>query len=142
MAGIYAVKNEPKYTTSEFKPELGAAGVESAYDYKIYELPRIKWNNINCTYIGKPHSCMCGCSGKYSYIKETQIYAGKNRGYDVPANDIHEKSVKFTINKLQKFQTNGIEVIKDYIYSLNIGNKQYTLYLQKENEPLKWDILN
>jgi hypothetical protein len=142
MVGIYAVRNEQKYYTTEFKPEAGAAGLKGSYDYKIYELPEIEWNNISCTYIGKPSSCMCGCSGKYSYIEATRIQTGKNRGYRIEDDDIHEKSVRFTINKLRKYQTYGIEVIDDYIYSLTIGDRQYTLYLQKENGPHKWKLLN
>ncbi len=71
-------------------------------DKIIFEMPEISLDKISCSYIGKAHSCMCGCSGKYSYLKSSQESAGKERGYEVDDEEICERSVKFILKNSRK----------------------------------------
>jgi hypothetical protein len=50
-------------------------------------------------YSGKRYSCMCGCSGKYSYSAEGAKEHGP--GYDV-SDSVNERSVKIMFNKVMK----------------------------------------
>ena len=100
-------------------------------DKIIFEMPELKLEQISSSYNGKL-GCMCGCNGKYSYLKISQDYGSKERGYKVDDNEISERSVNFTINKLNKEAYRGIEVIENYIYTLDINNRRYTLYLKQE----------
>lgn len=99
-------------------------------DKIIFKMPEIKLKDVDCSYNGKP-GCMCGCNGKYSYLEESRKDSSKNRGYNVDDNEISKRSVKFIINKLKKEAQRGIEVIKDYIYILDIENRRYALYLKE-----------
>jgi len=96
----------------------------------IFKMPEISLSNVLCSYNGKP-GCRCGCLGKYSYLENTRKLASENRGYKITDDEISEQSVKFIINKLNKEAHKGIEVIENYIYSIDIGNRTYSLYLKK-----------
>jgi hypothetical protein len=115
MNGIYAVKNYPKSCTSEFDTKVGSSAWKSTYDMMVYELPIFDSSIIDRVYVGKPHSCMCGCSGTYHESKD------------------NFSKCKRVINKMSKNAGHGIEVIKDYIYTIIIGNTQYSLYLKETN---------
>ena len=84
-------------------------------------------NNIEKLYIGKPHSCMCGCSGKYYYSSKHVEYAEKHRGYPISKDEINDDK----INKMLNMFTlpNEPENIDDYIFTTITNDKQYTLYL-------------
>ncbi len=99
-------------------------------DKIIFEMPKISLNQISSAYNGKP-GCMCGCNGKYSYLKMNQEYASKDRGYEVSDDEISQRSVVFVWNKLIKEAKRGIEVIGNYIYLMDIGERRYALYLKK-----------
>jgi len=79
-------------------------------DKVLFTIPQFNFDEIDKVYIGKPNRCMCGCSGKY-YDKSDDV------------------KVQLVINKLIRNVDKGIEVINDYIYSLDIGKTQYTIYL-------------
>ena len=128
-AGIYAIQNQAKGATSEFNPATGTSERKHSYDKMIYELPEFKPEQIDCTYIGIPGKCMCGCSGKYSYPKINQEQAGKHRGYPVNDEYVSDRRVQMAINKMRKNASKGIEVIHDYIYTIIIGSRQYSLYI-------------
>jgi hypothetical protein len=74
---------------------------------------------------------MCGCAGTYSYNKINQKWSGENRGYEVTDNEVNEKRIKRVVNKVRKNQNLGIENIDDYIYTVVVGNTQYSIYLVK-----------
>lgn len=99
--------------------------------YEIKEMPVLELKDINSAYIGKPNTCMCGCSGEYFYLKVNQEKAGNNRGYGVADEEINDKKVMGILAKITKNAYKGIEVIENrnkYIFTLILGNKQYTLY--------------
>ena len=101
-------------------------------DKIIFKMPKISLDQISQTYIGKAHSCMCGCSGTYSYLKSSQKYGSKDRGYKVSDDEISERSVKFVLNKLKNNEMEGIQVIENYIFSYDIGTRTYVLYLKQK----------
>ena len=98
-------------------------------DRIIFKMPEISLESVVKTYNGKP-GCMCGCNGKYSYLKSSQEFGSKDRGYVVNDDEINERSVNYVLNKLKNEAHLGIEVIDDYIFSLDIGNRRYSLYLR------------
>jgi hypothetical protein len=97
----------------------------------IYTLPEIDNGRINTAYIGKPNTCMCGCAGTYYYTKDGQVKSGEERGYKVTDDEVNDKKVQKIIKKIRKNEKLGIEVIENYIYTVIIGNKRYSLYLFK-----------
>lgn len=99
-------------------------------DKIIFEMPEVSLENVNSSYNGGL-GCMCGCTGTYAYLESSREKAGKERGYEIQEDEINPKSVNFVINKLKKEASRGIGVIGDYIYFLEIGKKNYTLYLQR-----------
>jgi len=133
---IFELLEEKKIRMENIK-EIKLKKDNGRCDKIIFEMPEISLDKISCSYIGKAHSCMCGCSGKYSYLKSSQESAGKERGYEVDDEEICERSVKFILKKLKKEEKRGIEVIEDYIYSIDIEDnpnktgRTYVLYLKK-----------
>ena len=97
---------------------------------KIFELPKIALEEVETVYVGKPNMCRCGCSGTYAVPTVNEEIADKNRGYACP-NDVNDKKVKRVINKMTKNASAGIEVQDDYIYTLVVGQTEYSIYLLK-----------
>jgi hypothetical protein len=99
-------------------------------NFKINKLPILTLDDISNVYIGKPNLCMCGCSGTYFYNPANRELSQQRRGYDITDNEISLEKVTFVWNKLKK--ATDIEVVmgsdKEYIFSIIIGRKQYTLY--------------
>ena len=95
----------------------------------VYEVPFLL-DEARSAYVGKPNLCMCGCSGTYFYAEKYREESSNNRGYFVSDDEVHDAKVKRVYNKMVKNAHLGIEVIKDYIYTLVIGNTQYTIYLE------------
>lgn len=99
--------------------------------FKIEKMPELKIEDIIKVYVGKPNTCMCGCAGKYSYSSMNKLQGEINRGYAVTEEDLNDKEVKRVLAKVIKNAEMGIEVIEDkdaYIFSLTLGNKQYSIY--------------
>ena len=101
------------------------------YDAMIYKMPEVKIEDIHQIYIGTPGKCMCGCSGNYVSPAINAEYAAKDRGYALSPEDISDKKVMTRLKKMIKNEANGVEVIDDYIFTVIIGSRQYTLYLKK-----------
>jgi hypothetical protein len=55
---------------------------------------------IKAVYSGRSGACCCGCAGKYSYAKATQVEAGIDRGYPVLDEQVSDRSVKIISNKV------------------------------------------
>ena len=93
---------------------------EGSYDYLVNKLPLFKLSQIDRVYAGKPHMCMCGCSGDY---------------YEMDSDDYkeHMKALRI-LDKVINFvdAEHTAEVIGDYIVTIYIGSKQYTIYLKQE----------
>ncbi len=95
----------------------------------VYSLPGFALSEISRVYKGKPDACMCGCAGKYFYVGCNTTWSGKNRGYPVDVEDIDDPRVLRILHKMEKFAYKGIEAMGDDIYTLVLGNTQYSLYL-------------
>lgn len=67
----------------------------------------ITTDQVLSTYNGKANSCCCGCSGKHSYPTDPilRTLAGMNRGYSIDDDECSDRSMKLTINKLNKNRT-------------------------------------
>lgn len=102
----------------------------SRCDKIIFEMPEISLDKIDSVYIGKP-GCMCGCNGKYSYLKTSQKSGSEQRGYKVEDNEVNKRSVAFVLNKLKKEASRGIDVIDSRIFYLEINERCYAIYLKK-----------
>lgn len=100
----------------------------------IFQLPEIDIKNVDCVYSGKPGQCRCGCAGNYAYTVHNMEWSGKHRGYAIDPEDVNNARVKAVINKMRKYQHLGIEVLKNYIFSLQIGKTEYSIYLKTEND--------
>jgi hypothetical protein len=114
-SGIYVVKNYDKSNTSEFDPSTGTSKRQGCYDKMLYELPEIDLKDVDTTYRGKPGRCMCGCSGKYFSPDEGSSLVTKR-----------------IIKKVRDHQSQGIDVIKDYIFTIVVGETQYSIYLKNK----------
>lgn len=101
--------------------------------FKVEKLPELTIDQVSSVYVGKPHTCMCGCAGTYTYTKKSQEQAGKNRGYEVTDDEVNDARVQRVINKMKKNEANGVEVIdsnfdNNWILTVVIGKTQYTIY--------------
>lgn len=98
-------------------------GVKGSHDYKVIRLP-FQVKDIFSVYIGK-QGCACGCSGKYYYKDISKQDSCKITG-DQKKNN---RMIKWAYNKVKKARTSGIQVIEDYIYSLEGETRAVRLYL-------------
>lgn len=118
------IKKEVKKMNSKLKLEFE--------HFTINEMPKLKIEDIKSVYIGKPYACRCGCSGVYYYPQINKELAGEDRGYQVEDDEINDEKVMRVYNKLVKFAKNGIDVQislnKEYIFTIVIGKKEYSLY--------------
>jgi hypothetical protein len=116
-------------TIGSTDPDRVDPGVKGSYDKKIYKLP-FDVSAIEDVYVGKPHTCMCGCAGTYwrSTMGWNNLAKDDYRKDDKP----DDAKVARVYSKMKRNAlTNGVEVIDDYIYSMVIGSTQYTIYLTK-----------
>lgn len=116
-------------TIGSTDPDRVDPGVKGAYDKKIYKLP-FDISAIEVVYVGKPHTCMCGCAGTYwwSTMGLNNLDKDDYRKDEKP----DEAKVARVYNKMKRNAlTVGVEVIDNYIYSMVIGSTQYTIYLPK-----------
>ncbi len=98
---------------------------------KIFKMPDIKLEDIECVYRGRREGCRCGCLGDYFYPKVNREYASKERGYKISDGEVSDVKVMHVYNKLKKYETHGIDVIDNYIFNLSLNPKQYTVYLKR-----------
>lgn len=87
--------------------------------------------DLYSTYSGERGACMCGCSGKYSYISSTAKEAGEDRGYAVEADEINDRSAKVILNKVKALAAeypNRVEVGSCYVNVMVNTSRQYVLY--------------
>lgn len=103
-------------------------GIEVPGKIEIASMPKIE--NVMSAYSGKPGKCMCGCSGRYYYLKNNQVKAGQNRGYKVSDDEVSDRMVKKIFNAI--FGSPCIEVIENYIYTAIVDGRKYTVYSIKE----------
>lgn len=90
----------------------------------------VNYDRVSSVYVSRhPHACMCGCSGNYFYFSKNAEASSKGRGYEVTSDEINDAKVKRVINKMIKNAHLGIEVLDDYIFTVIIGQTQYTMYL-------------
>jgi hypothetical protein len=92
--------------------------------------PSIDIEKVYAVYSGKPGRCMCGCAGKYSYASKYQEFAGKNRGYSVDDDEVNDRTVRMFVKKVS--ESDGVNVLKGYIYSVTIGNRLYAIYTKND----------
>ena len=96
----------------------------------IYSVP-FKISDIKSVYVGIPHRCMCGCSGTYWY---SSLKSAKAKGYlterDETGKSISLEKVKRVYNKMKKNAHLGIEDLEGDVFTIIIGNTQYTIYLK------------
>lgn len=97
--------------------------------FEKFTLADVKVDRIMSVYAGKAHKCMCGCSGKYSYAKEHQAIASKERGYSVGDNECSDRSIKIILAKMRKLETEGakVNVGNDYL-AIDTLTRAYTVY--------------
>lgn len=97
---------------------------------KSFEVPELA--KVVKVYVGKPHTCMCGCAGRYTYPKCNQEFGGTDRGYSVGDEEVDDKRATRILNKVKKNAHLGIEVLDNYIYTVIVGKTQYTVYMKQE----------
>jgi hypothetical protein len=73
---------------------------------------------------------MCGCAGKYSYASKFQAYGSKERGYAVDDDEVNDRTVRMFVKKVS--ESDGVDVLKGYIYSVTIGSRFYAIYTKKD----------
>lgn len=91
-------------------------------------LPDLK--DITKIYVGKPETCMCGCSGIYYYAKEYRELGGKERGYCVDDDEVNDAKIKRVLKKMATSEE-SVDIIKNYIFTKVIGHRQYTIYTKE-----------
>lgn len=99
-------------------------------EYIIEGKTEISLDMVSSIYVGTPHSCMCGCSGRYYYTSKNKDWSSKNRGYEVTEDDIDDKKVKILFYALTE-NNKPFENIDNYIFTKCLNGKQFTIYLVK-----------
>ena len=100
----------------------------------IHELP-FNLVDVVDAYVGKPHTCMCGCAGKYYYSKLNKDYGSAHRGYKVEDDEINDSKIARIYNKMKSnLDRVDVKSLENYIYTMIIGKTQYTLYLKDPKE--------
>ena len=89
----------------------------------------VSLDKISSVYVGKPDICMCGCAGTYFYTSKNVAWSSKDRGYKVTSDEVNNVKVKRVLNKIMKNVQDGVEVQDNYILTLILGKRQYTIYL-------------
>lgn len=97
---------------------------------------QINLENVSSVYKGKAGYCCCGCSGKYAYASQHREWASKNRGYDVPDDDINDKKVASIVKKMNALLASGEVAAEDIIQDaaltcIDLGTRRYIAYLKK-----------
>lgn len=95
---------------TKIKPD--GEGRKGCYDLIRYHVP-FTFEDIDKAYCGEPNHCMCGCAGTYYDTKD------------------EPKKVRSIFNKMIKNADKGIQVIKEYIYTIELGKTQYTIFLDE-----------
>lgn len=101
---------------------------------KISPTQAIRYEDVAAAYIGRAGLCMCGCSGTYYYTTANKAYASKDRGFTIQEEKINEDKVKEVFLRVAKAVSKDIhdvENIDNYIFTVEVGKMQYTLYLIK-----------
>lgn len=84
-------------------------------------------SNVYSVYSGRP-GCACGCRGKYSYSKQHQDFASKDRGYAVTDDEVSDKNVK-RITEYFNQHLSEVETCGEDCFSLEVSDtRMYTLY--------------
>ena len=99
----------------------------------------IALGNVLSVYNGKANKCMCGCSGKHSYSSAHREEASKVRGYAVTDDEVNDKTVKMTLNKVLKGawrfnkekNWHGVPVLKDKIIYVDSETRTNVVYLRE-----------
>jgi hypothetical protein len=73
---------------------------------------KIDIDKVECVYVGKPNTCMCGCAGTYTYASQYQEQSGKRRGYKVDDEEVNDKKILRAIHKFEKCE-DDVEIIND-----------------------------
>ncbi|KKS89345.1 MAG: hypothetical protein UV64_C0007G0048 [Parcubacteria group bacterium GW2011_GWC1_43_11b] len=97
----------------------------------ITQLPDLDLNKLR-VYVGKPHTCMCGCNGRYSTASALSGKGKELRGYDFTEEDISDARVRRVVNKIRKNSPMETEVLNGSIFTAIIGNTQYTIYVDEK----------
>lgn len=101
-------------------------GIPGRCDKIVFRLPFLV-SKVKQAYIGK-QDCACGCGGKYYYknisdAEDWQLFSTDQKK--------HSRGIRFAYNKVKRLGAKqGIEVIDNYIYSVELPNRAYRLYLK------------
>lgn len=89
---------------------------------------------VAMVYSGKLNTCCCGCAGTYSYNPTFQAEASKDRGYEVVAEELNQKAITRIVNLINMHQSE-VEVLDDYLFTLELGKRLYMARLPKQVVP-------
>ena len=89
-------------------------------------------------YNGLDHRCACGCSGRHSYVAANRAAAEKNRGYAISDDEVSDRSVAYTLRKVQTNPT-LVERNSDNCYSVSLGTRIYIVYV-KGRGTVTWTV--
>ena len=90
-------------------------------------------DQVTSVYSGKRNRCCCGCSGKHTYSKQHQSWAGKNRGYTVDDEETNDRVVKMMVTKVDKFVRSGVAehiTMSDSHFGVDVDNRTYVVYFK------------
>lgn len=99
------------------------------------DLEAVTPEDVICSYTGRSHRCRCGCSGTYKYTEAGRADASKRRGYEVSDDDVSERSVTRTLNRLKEqhrlFPVSITEGMRgEIIVDAQIDGRDVTVYLR------------
>lgn len=84
---------------------------------------------VQSVYSGKAGRCCCGCSGKHYYASAHVEEAGKNRGYQIQADEISDRMVARVVNLLNA-NAEGLLDKDSEMVSVTINGRLYIAYLR------------
>jgi hypothetical protein len=93
---------------------------------------KIEIETVASAYSGARYKCCCGCSGKHTYTKAQQEWAGENRGYEIGDYQVSDRGVKTILNKMNRLIADGFEanLEEDHI-SVDTDTRVYIAYFKK-----------
>jgi hypothetical protein len=95
------------------------------------DIKEVQVDDVMSVYSGRDGCCCCGCAGNHRYASKHVKVAGKYRGYKVRPEEVSDRSVKLTLNKLKKNAdkvNHSVGYGSDF-YSLVTGNRLNIVYL-------------
>lgn len=106
------------------------ACVVSVLEGKVEMAKKVEIKDVRSVYSGKARSCACGCCGKHKYASALVFEANKNRGYEITADEVSDRSVAIIVGKINRAAEAGEKIDEHLTYfAYENESRLYVAYL-------------